>query len=374
MKGVFFMPIEAYLMFKDIKIAKLIFGDYSFKLVDTYVDMFPVHSDAELHRWWSLRQTPYSKTHMMDVYKFLNINNPIDFIKITKFASVNDCFWVKTDNKQSWSNVNLFTNHFTKAISDIEMSGIAQGIPSHNIYSPSFTLGGSFPKTWVHKDGKIVLLKASHHQDGELKDSSIYSEVLTNQVCEALGIKDYVKYRLAKYKDVNVCACDSFTNENIMYYPLVYYIQGYPTYEQVKSLLCKYRQFYLMTLLDYLTLNIDRHTGNYGYLVSSNNFSIMGMSPIFDNNYSLLSEKAIIKANRDEIFDYVLTTESRFGCLIHDLALYLIKDFPESIELCRRLLKFEFKHIGNIDRRRLKKLSYIVRLQAKELIRLSSNF
>ena len=51
MKGVFFMPIEAYLMFKDIKIARLIFGDYSFKLVDTYVDMFPVHSDAELHRW-----------------------------------------------------------------------------------------------------------------------------------------------------------------------------------------------------------------------------------------------------------------------------------------------------------------------------------
>lgn len=39
-----------------------------------------------------------------------------------------------------------------------------------------------------------------------------------------------------------------------------------------------------MCLLDAIILNIDRHDGNFGYLVDNDKHTIVGMAPIFDNN------------------------------------------------------------------------------------------
>lgn len=365
------MKITAYLMFKDNIIAMLSVDEYGFELIETYSHIFPARNSAEIHKWWSNRQTPYSRTHIMDVYKYAGIKTLIDFVKVTKFVSVNDCWWIKTDDKQTWKSVNVFDNHFTRFISDLSLLGYSNDWKEVSaIYNPEFSLGGSFPKTWIHKNGRIYLMKSSNGAEGELKNSYVYSEVLCSQLCDFLGFEKYVKYCLTKYKDIDVCICESFTNEKVMFYPYVYYTSGNPSYDDVKRDLGQFEIFYQMTLLDYLTLNRDRHTGNYGYLVDSDTFDFIGMSPIFDNNNSLLSEEPLMTMCREDILSYLLTVKSRFDEPVDKLSMYLVRDYKKSIDYCRKLLSFNFNKIGDINELRLNRLSAVVRMQAKRLLSL----
>ena len=48
--------------------------------------------------------------------------------------------------------------------------------------------------------------------------------------------------------------------------------------------------FRRMCVLDALTLNPDRHYGNFGFLFDSQTMAIMGMAPVFDNNRALFPE------------------------------------------------------------------------------------
>ena len=73
-------------------------------------------------------------------YDFASIRDNIDSMKTTKFLSVNDCFWVKTSDKQNWSDVNLFSNSFTKAIGEICLLGKSD-CKTSEIYSPHFING-----------------------------------------------------------------------------------------------------------------------------------------------------------------------------------------------------------------------------------------
>lgn len=361
-----------YLMFKDYVIADLDIDSYGFRMIKAYTNIFPVRSDAELHKWWSARQTPYNRDNIMDAYKYLGVSNFSDFVRVTHFNSVNDCWWVRTDSKQNWSNTNLYSNHFNKLVSDICFTGdISVPTIKTDIYSPEFSLGGSFPKTWRHNQGKIQLIKASRLQESkELHNAFIYNEVLLNQLEAFLGIEHCVQYNLSKYKDKDVCVCDCFTNESIMYYPAVYQFQGYPSYDEVRNMFGGYKLFYQMCFLDYLTLNIDRHTGNFGVLVNSENLEVIGMSPIFDNNYSLLPTKPIESLSKEEMLALKNSQVTRFDNIsFQELGKYLLRDYPKVKDYCRKLLKFEFKPVGTISTKRLKRLSWLIRQQARELLK-----
>ena len=48
--------------------------------------------------------------------------------------------------------------------------------------------------------------------------------------------------------------------------------------------------FRRMCVLDALTLNPDRHYGNFGFLFDNQTMAISGMAPVFDNNRALFPE------------------------------------------------------------------------------------
>ena len=56
-------------MQKDIELAIIEVDSYDFLLVKTLVNVFPVRSNAELHKWWQARKTPFERDNMLDVYK-----------------------------------------------------------------------------------------------------------------------------------------------------------------------------------------------------------------------------------------------------------------------------------------------------------------
>lgn len=358
--------MKAYLMHKDDTIAELYIDKYGYRLEKSYINMFPVRSNVEFSRWWHYRQTPYSRTYMGDVYEYLGIKTYEDFIKLTGFLSVNDCWWIKTRDNQHWSSHNPFENHFNSFISNMSVGGLRDygGKTGGFVYSPEFTLGGSFPKTWRHRNGDIVLLKGGNI-------NYIYSELLANQVYEYLGINKYVRYNLEVYKGIDVCSCKCFTSGDIEYHPIIYYTGHNPTYEEAKKILGGTELFYQMCLVDCILLNVDRYGGNFGFLVDADTLGVVGMSPVYDNNWCLLTDTDCNERLSSELFVWLLSRKrSRFDNMnFLDLGKLVISDYSKSRGYLEQMSDFEFKKVGSIEKSRLDFLTKLVRAMSYYLLR-----
>lgn len=360
-----------YLMHKDDTFAKLDIDDYGFKVIDFYTNRFPCESEPVLHKWFSVRQTPYGAGNLADAYKFSGINTFSDYICITNFTSINDCFWVKTDSRQTWKTVNLYHNPFTHCLEEVFMgrSSMNKSIKGR-IYSPCFTNGGSFPKIFRHNNNSIYCIKGSRKQElAELNNWFIYSEILVNQVYKYLGVDYYVRYNLTMYKGSIVCTSKIFSNEAYEYFPAVYKLNGYPCYEKVVQLFYNFELFYIMLLIDCIIFNKDRHTGNYGFMVESNTGRVVSMSPVYDNNYALFPDRSI-KGVTDKTFNLLhdicvsRLDDERFDIL----ALKVLHDYPKGINLLKKMLNFSFIPVKGTEVWRVNRLTSIVRRQCSHIL------
>lgn len=161
---------------------------------------------------------------------------------------------------------------------------------------------GSFDKCWKRINGITYLYKSGGEKWSDNTGNESYSEVLVNQVAYALGLplNSFVRYEcIEKFVDNKkfiICRCPSFTSEDIGYLPIENTgLASADIMTQYKTMLkCNSGvQFLAMLLLDSLTMNVDRHTGNYGFLFSTDNLKIIKMAPIFDNNLALIPKVSI---------------------------------------------------------------------------------
>jgi hypothetical protein len=361
-----------YLMHKDDVFAKLDIDDYGFKVIEFYTNRFPCESEPVLHKWFSARQTPYSAGNLADAYKFIGVDTFKDFMTLTAFTSINDCFWVKTNTKQTWSNTNLYTNHFTKCLEDILMGrfNINGGKTQNSIYNPCFTNGGSFPKIFKHYNGDIYCIKGSRKQKiKELDNWFIYSELLVCQIYKYLKLTHYVDYELSTYKGELVCSSKIFTNESIEYFPAVYKLNGYPNYETIKKLFGNFELFYIMLLIDCVTFNKDRHTGNYGFLIDSYSGKVIGMNQLYDNNYALFPDLSIKGVTKDNFHILNETVVSRLDDEPFDsLARKILADYPKGKYLLSSLLNFKFTCVDKAQPWRINRLNAILHTQCKHIL------
>ena len=100
-------------------------------------------------------------------------------------------------------------------------------------------------------------------------------------------------YDLELYHDKLVSKCPLFTTEATGLAKASAVFQG----EQTIPRLLDYCQtlgsdsdFRRMCVLDAITLNPDRHYGNFGFLFDNQTMAIVGMAPVFDNNRALFPE------------------------------------------------------------------------------------
>ena len=102
-----------------------------------------------------------------------------------------------------------------------------------------------------------------------------------------------VQYDLDLYHDKLVSKCLLFTTEAT---GLVKASAVFPGEQTIPRLLdyCQVlgsdSDFRRMCVLDAITLNPDRHYGNFGFLFDNQTMAILGMAPVFDNNRALFPE------------------------------------------------------------------------------------
>lgn len=177
---------------------------------------------------------------------------------------------------------------------------------------------GSLLKWLVVENGKEIYVKTSTYNTSNLKGTWMfesYSELIACRLFKELGLdnKEVVMYYPCKIHLDNGettigCYSYSFVGPDEKYISLAnlhkcgklrnYMFEGYNGYvncindiKQVINIEYKNELDRIITL-DYLTLNEDRHTGNFGFIYNykTKKFRI---APIFDNGASMFSTKFI---------------------------------------------------------------------------------
>ena len=117
-----------------------------------------------------------------------------------------------------------------------------------------------------------------------------YGEVLASQVFEK--ICNSVKYDLKKYDDRVVSDCKIFTSQEYGYKPISLFSKngvkyGLPeTLEIYREFDCE-DEFRRMVVADCITLNSDRHFGNFGFLVNNENFERTAMNELTPESWTV---------------------------------------------------------------------------------------
>jgi len=290
------MPIEEvfamfYLMNKDNTVAT--FKDVG--VLEENYKIKEIHGKLpsglkSINEWIENRKASKHNSHLRKIMAECGCSTKSGFIKVTHGASLNDSFWIKSEQESvTWDDISLYKNEFNETISRLAFEGVGLYGMQFSDTSPELSTEGSFRKCWRKEKNDIFLYKrgSSGARNAGLGP---YCEILASEVAEKI-CNNRVTYDLVKLNGEIASRCKLFTDENIGYVPMSKVsLENYG----IDNLLRYYEElgsgedFRRMVVLDSITFNVDRHLGNHGILMNNDNLEPISMAPVFDYNMALL--------------------------------------------------------------------------------------
>ena len=239
-------------------------------------------TDEALWKWLTHRTVPRNRRNIEELMARLGLNsrNIRGIISLCRGLSLNDVYWVaENDFHGTWTEVNLYENPFSEAISAVAFSGVGPDFQGQWTSSPEFTTNGMLAKCWRRIGNDVVLYKSG--TDGASNTGfEPYSEYYAAQIADVLGL-DHVTYGLSQFKGRLCSTCKLFTSNKYGYIPSGRLVSRDEALADPR--------FADIFFFDALIFNTDRHMGNFGYLIDNDTNEIAGAAPIFDNGYGLFS-------------------------------------------------------------------------------------
>ena len=340
-------------------------------------DMLPLDfqlTPEGMGRWLRHRTIPKNRAYVHSLLAKcgLNLNRPMSIIKVCKGLSLNDCYWVVEEGDTgTFAKNNLYENPFSNTLAALAFTGYGSSLRSSLRSSPEFTTNGMLPKCWRRVDGKVILYKG-----GTIGASNTgfepYSEFYAAQVAAAMGI-NAVSYGLSKWKGVLCSTCELFTSIDIAYLPVGRLVTqgGLPAvaayYEQLGEAYVE--ALHEMLVFDAVICNVDRHFGNFGFLIDNRRNKIAAPAPLFDHGNSLFNFAGTDCWERGEgLEEYAQTL---LPCVYDDFigTAKRVLDAPMKQKL-RKLLDFRFKKHSryNLPEKRLRMIESQIQKRARMLL------
>lgn len=327
-----------------------------------------------LSRWLRHRTIPKNRAYVHSLLSKcgLNLNRPMSIINMCKGLSLNDSYWVvEEEDNGTFAKNNLYENPFSNVLAALAFTGYGSSLRSSLRSSPEFTTNGMLPKCWRRVDGKVALYKG-----GTMGASNTgyepYSEYYAAQVAAAMGV-NAIRYGLSQWKGVLCSTCELFTSMDVGYLPVgrlvtqggmpavrVYYENlGEPYVDALHEML----------VFDAVICNVDRHFGNFGFLIDSRSNQIAAPAPLFDHGNGLFNFAGTDCWEREwELEEYIQTL---MPCVYDDF-LGTARDAltPKLRQGLRGLLDFKFKKHPryNLPEKRLRMVEEQVRTRARKLL------
>ena len=364
-------------------------NDFGLKITDISIlnknkEIYPITLQKEINEeilinFIKSRVIPKNRAFVQSILESanLNLNDKKGIIDISKGLSLIDSYWIVQDENLKYEDFNLFENDFSEVLSLVAFTGYSSKI-SNLITSPEFTTNGALPKGWRRIENEVYLYKRGTDPIFANTGYEPYSEYYVSQIAKKMQL-DYVEYDLKQWKGMLASVCKLFTSKDISYVQIGDCIRTSDisgVYEYIKGLGFE-NKFADMILLDALTLNTDRHFGNFGFLRDNKTGKFIDLAPIFDNGESLLSKAMPSLFNNKEKFENYINSEnnniSYYGVSYDKLVATFCNN--EHVYKLRRLLNFKFdKHEKyNLEDNRLKALEKMIQKRASRFIGILDN-
>lgn len=195
-------------------------------------------------------------------------------------ATVTDRYWFKPEGSTAvYEDVRFKENYFDS----LALRGDPNGFSRKPSRTPELTNTGSYEKCWRLIDGQWWMYKSGN-------ENEYFSELFICKLGEKLGINiahyemdgDYIRTRnFTDGEKWNYEPISSLMGENEEYndcFETIYAIS--PTLAE---------QYLKIVWFDTVCYNMDRHTGNFGFLRDVKSGKIVSMAPNYDNNIALIS-------------------------------------------------------------------------------------
>ena len=244
-----------------------------------------------LSTWVANRSSAKHRAHVEKILEMCGGKTKSGFIALTHCLSLTDTLWVKSDRESvTWKDVNLYENNFDEVVSKLSFDGNGLFGIQMSTTSPELTTDGAYDKCWLNEKDGIHLIKTGS-EGARNTGLEPYGEVLASQVFEKLCKS--VKYSLRKFDGHVVSDCKIFTSQEFGYKPISLFLKSGVKYGLAETLEI-YRDFGCeddfrrMVVADCITLNCDRHFGNFGFMVNNDTFERTVLNPCFDFNMAFV--------------------------------------------------------------------------------------
>lgn len=244
----------------------------------------------DVDTWCSNRSSAKHREHVNKILEHCGGKTKSGFIALTHCLSLTDTLWVKSNKeKVTWQNVNLYQNKFDEVISKLSFYGAGLYGIQMSATSPELTTDGVYDKCWLNEKDGIHLIKTGG-KGARNAGLEPYCEVLASQVFERI-CKNSVKYTLRRYDGRVVSDCKIFTDEKYGYKPFSLFYKERLTLPKLLEIYQEFDSqdaFRRMIVADCITLNSDRHYGNFGFFVNNKTFERTVLNPCFDFNMAFV--------------------------------------------------------------------------------------
>ncbi len=245
----------------------------------------------DIDSWTANRSSAKHRAHVEKILEMCGGKTKSGFIALTHCLSLTDTLWVKSDRESvTWKDVNLYENNFDEVVSKLSFDGNGLFGIQMSTTSPELTTDGAYDKCWLNEKDGIHLIKTGS-EGARNTGLEPYGEVLASQVFEKLCKS--VKYSLRKFDGHVVSDCKIFTSQEFGYKPISLFLKSGVKYGLAETLEI-YRDFGCeddfrrMVVADCITLNCDRHFGNFGFMVNNDTFERTVLNPCFDFNMAFV--------------------------------------------------------------------------------------
>lgn len=276
---------------------------------------------AALNNWWHDRTLPSTRDGIEEILKELFLTSTRLLPEKCFGFSLADQYWIRPDPSAfsnlsynllypqiTWEKMNFFHNSFSEDLGKLcfeerpfysnSTDSAHTNLPvSINFMSPDNTTDGWLKKRWTILNGKSCLLKYG----SGFAQQEPYNEVLASAIMRRLNIPhiDYTVSMDCKGRPFSVC--ENFVTDTTELIPAHYlYIR-----QKQPNNISPYKHFInqcqdvgispsqtttfldQMLTVDFLIVNEDRHTHNFGVIRNAETLEYMGFAPVYDTGTSL---------------------------------------------------------------------------------------
>lgn len=312
--------MKCYLMNKNKKVALIEYNttlnaisriyqkidfEYAPLILSSHQNSKSFNMVKEMNNWFKNRGIPFWRKDLEELLKRLNIETTEELLDKAYGLSLSDQYWINPEKEQlKWEDINFFTNDF-KYKAFLEASLLDSNSEGEvSLMTPNNTTDGMLQKAWIIENGKRKLVKGTFH----ITAQEPLNEWLASQICRRLGF-DYCNYEIDIIQGKIVSKCECFINQNqeiVTAYEILESKKkdnNTSEYEHYLNILKENgisnarEQFENMLILDFLVMNYDRHTRNYGIIRNVESLEWEKITPIFDTGEAMQNNQTLLQMN-----------------------------------------------------------------------------